>query len=135
MRSLQRRRGKEAGQGCTFAHIRSSNFCSTWKHNAGVQRNKSNREKDCSNIRASALFDDDVSQPPKHVVDSLPLPDPMVMYTKAGDRHSSETEFFCYKPAKMIIRIGGGDVQRDSTHAGVLLGRSGIDTPMVGSHS
>ena len=67
-------------------------------------------------------------------MDSLPLPDPMVMYTKAGlDRHSSETEFFHYKPAKMITQIGVGDVQRDSTHASALLGCSGIDTPMVGS--
>ena len=33
----------------------------------------------------------------------------------------------------MITQIGGGDVQRDSTHAGALLGHSGIDTPMVGS--
>ena len=67
-------------------------------------------------------------------MDSLPLPDPMVMYTKAElDRHSSETEFFHYKPAKLTTQIGVGDVQRDSTHASVLLGCSGIDTPMVGS--
>ena len=73
----------------------------------GFNEIKSNREKFHLNIRASALFDDDVPQPSKYVMDSLPLPDSMVMYTKAGlDRHSSETEFFHHKPAKMITRIG-----------------------------
>ena len=76
----------------------------------GFNEIRSNRRNAHSSIHASSLFDDDVAQPSKSVMDSLPLPDPMVMYTKARNRHSSETEFFCYKPAKSITLIGSGDV-------------------------